>query len=699
MFKKVETEWGGRPFSLESGQIAKQANGAAVVRYGDSMVLVTVVASENRRENIDYFPLTVDYQEKTFSAGKIPGGFYKREGKPSDKEIVTCRCIDRPIRPLFPEGFFEEIQIIATLLSADPEHEPDILAIIGASAALEVSDIPFRGPIAGVRVGRIEGQLICNPTLQQIKEGDLDLVVAGSREAVVMVEGSAKELPEEAFIEAIAFAHQSIQKILDLQEELKQAIGKPKLPFPSPEINESLFARIKELAYVKLKETVQIPKKQERYQRLDELGEEVKAALLPEFEEEQKSISPYLQKLEKEIIRKMIIEEQRRIDGRSTTDIRPISCEVGILPRTHGSALFTRGETQVLVTTTLGTSEDEQRLDSLIGETFKRFMLHYNFPPFSVGEVRPMRGPSRRDIGHGNLAERAITPILPQDPDFPYTIRIVSEVLESNGSSSMATVCGSTLALMDGGVPIKTSAAGIALGLIKEGEQVAILSDILGDEDHIGDMDFKVAGTIKGITGFQMDVKISGITSEIFKKALYQAREGRLYILDKMKEAIIEPRPDISMYAPRIKTIQIPPEKIRDVIGPGGKIIRSIVDQTGVKIDIEDSGEIHIASANIEALEKAIKIIRDLTRKAEPGELYLGKVKKITDFGAFVEILPGTEGLVHISQMDHGRVNSVRDVLSEGDDVLVKVLSIDPTGKIRLSRKEALGHVPQDDIR
>lgn len=699
MFKKVETEWGGRPFSLESGQIAKQANGAAVVRYGDSMVLVTVVASENRRENIDYFPLTVDYQEKTFSAGKIPGGFYKREGKPRDKEIITCRCIDRPIRPLFPEGFFEEIQIIATLLSADPEHEPDILAIIGASAALEVSDIPFRGPIAGVRVGRIEGQLICNPTLQQIEEGDLDLVVAGSREAVVMVEGSAKELPEEAFIEAIAFAHQSIQKILDLQEELKQAIGKPKLPFPSPEINESLFARIKELAYVKLKETVQIPKKQERYQRLDELGEEVKAALLPEFEEEQKSISPYLQKLEKEIIRKMIIEEQRRIDGRSTTDIRPISCEVGILPRTHGSALFTRGETQVLVTTTLGTSEDEQRLDSLIGETFKRFMLHYNFPPFSVGEVRPMRGPSRRDIGHGNLAERAIIPILPQDPDFPYTIRIVSEVLESNGSSSMATVCGSTLALMDGGVPIKTSAAGIALGLIKEGEQVAILSDILGDEDHIGDMDFKVAGTIKGITGFQMDVKISGITSEIFKKALYQAREGRLYILDKMKEAIIEPRPDISMYAPRIKTIQIPPEKIRDVIGPGGKIIRSIVDQTGVKIDIEDSGEIHIASANIEALEKAIKIIRDLTRKAEPGELYLGKVKKITDFGAFVEILPGTEGLVHISQMDHGRVNSVRDVLSEGDDVLVKVLSIDPTGKIRLSRKEALGHVPQDDIR
>lgn len=699
MFKKVETEWGGRPFSLESGQIAKQANGAAVVRYGDSMVLVTVVASENRRENIDYFPLTVDYQEKTFSAGKIPGGFYKREGKPSDKEIVTCRCIDRPIRPLFPEGFFEEIQIIATLLSADPEHEPDILAIIGASAALEVSDIPFRGPIAGVRVGRIEGQLICNPTLQQIEEGDLDLVVAGSREAVVMVEGSAKELPEEAFIEAIAFAHQSIQKILDLQEELKQAIGKPKLPFPSPEINESLFARIKELAYVKLKETVQIPKKQERYQRLDELGEEVKAALLPEFEKEQKSISPYLQKLEKEIIRKMIIEEQRRIDGRSTTDIRPISCEVGILPRTHGSALFTRGETQVLVTTTLGTSEDEQRLDSLSGETFKRFMLHYNFPPFSVGEVRPLRGPSRRDIGHGNLAERAIIPILPQDPDFPYTIRIVSEVLESNGSSSMATVCGSTLALMDGGVPIKTSAAGIALGLIKEGEQVAILSDILGDEDHIGDMDFKVAGTIKGITGFQMDVKISGITSEIFKKALYQAREGRLYILDKMKEAIIEPRPDISMYAPRIKTIQIPPEKIRDVIGPGGKIIRSIVDQTGVKIDIEDSGEIHIASANIEALEKAIKIIRDLTRKAEPGELYLGKVKKITDFGAFVEILPGTEGLVHISQMDHGRVNSVRDVLSEGDDVLVKVLSIDPTGKIRLSRKEALGHVPQDDIR
>jgi len=698
MYKKVETEFGGRPLSIETGRVAKQANGAVVIRYGDSVLLVTAVSSENLRE-IDYFPLTVDYQEKTFSAGKIPGGFYKREGKPSDKEIVTSRCIDRPIRPLFPDGFFDEVQIIATLLSADPEIEPDILAIIGASAALEISDIPFQGPIAGVRVGRVEKKLICNPTIQQVNEGDLDLIVAGSRDAVVMVEGSAKELHEYTFVEAIEFAHQSIQKILDLQEELKATAGKPKRSFQAPEVNESLASQVRELATDKIREAVQIPKKLERYQRIDEIKEEVTAALLPEFEGEEKTISACIEELKKEIIRKMIIEEKRRIDGRSNTDIRPITCEVGILPRAHGSALFTRGETQVLVTTTLGTSEDEQRLDSLIGENFKRFMLHYNFPPYSVGEVKFLRGPSRRDIGHGNLAERALTPVIPRDTDFPYTIRIVSEVLESNGSSSMATVCGASLSLMDGGVPIKTPVAGIALGLIKEGEEVAILSDILGDEDHIGDMDFKVAGTKNGITGFQMDVKISGITSDILKKALYQAREGRMYILDKMQAVIRKPRPDISPYAPRIETIHIPPEKIKDLIGPGGKVIRSIIDHTGVKIDIEDSGEVHIASANVESLKKAIKEIQDLTRKAEPGEIYLGKVKKITDFGAFVEILPGTEGLIHISELDRGRVRNVRDVLNEGDEVMVKVLHIDRMGKIRLSRKEALGHVPKDHLK
>ena len=698
MFKKVETELGDRLFSIETGHMAKQAHGAVVVRYGDSMVLVTVVSTENKKEGMDYFPLTVDYQEKTFSAGKIPGGFYKREGKASDKEIIASRCIDRPIRPLFPEGFFDEVQIIATLLSADPEMEPGILAITGASAALEISDIPFQGPIAGVRIGRVQGKLICNPTLQQIKAGDLELIVAGSRDAVVMVEGSAKELPEEAFVEAIAFAHQSIQKILDLQDELKATVGKTKRVFKVPEVNELLVSKVKEMASSKIREAVQISQKLERYQRLDEIDEEVKAALLPEFGGEEKNISDYIWKIKKEVIRKMVTDEKRRIDGRGTTDIRPISCEVSVLPRTHGSALFTRGETQVLVTTTLGTSDDEQRLDSLIGETFKRFMLHYNFPPFSVGEVKFLRGPSRRDIGHGNLAERAIIPVLPQDTEFPYTIRIVSEVLESNGSSSMATVCGASLSLMDGGVPIKTPVAGIALGLVKEGDKVAILSDILGDEDHIGDMDFKVAGTRKGITGFQMDVKIKGITSDVLTNALFQAREGRMFILEKMETGISQPRPDISIYAPRIQTIRIPQEKIKDVIGPGGKVIRGIVDQTGVKIDIQDSGDVYIASANVDSLNKAIKMIQDLTRTAEPGEIYVGKVKKVTDFGAFVEILPGTEGLVHISQLDHSRVKSVRDVLNEGDEVLVKVLDIDRNGKIRLSRKEALGNVSQDRI-
>ncbi len=695
MIKTVETEVGGRPLSIETGRIAKQASGAVIVRCCDSMVLVTAVSTENKRD-IDYFPLMVDYQEKTFSAGKIPGGFFKREGRPSEKEILTARCIDRPIRPMFPKGFFDEVQIVATLLSADPEVEADVLAITGASAALEISDIPFQGPIAGVRVGRVNGEFICNPTPEQTKEGDLDLVVAGSKEAVVMVEGSARELPEHAFVDAIDFAHENIRKIVSIQEELKQAVDSPKKAFQPPEIDPTLFSRVKELAYDKIREAVQIRQKLDRYARLDEIEEEVIAALLLEFEDSEKAVGNILHDFKREIVRSLVLEQKRRIDGRGTADIRPISCEVGILPRTHGSGLFTRGETQVLVTTTLGTSEDEQRLDSLLGESFKRFMLHYNFPPFSVNEVKFLRGPSRRDIGHGNLAERAISPMLPQDVDFPYTIRIVSEVMESNGSSSMATVCGATLALMDGGVPIKRPVAGIALGLMKEGDRIAVLSDILGDEDHIGDMDFKVAGTREGITAFQMDVKSSGISSDILEQALQQAKEGRLLILDKMNEAIQQPRSDISVYAPRIKTIFIPIEKIKDLIGPGGKTIRGIVDETGVKIDIEDSGEVYIASANAEALDRAVQIIRDLTRKAEQGEIYLGKVKRIMDFGAFVEILPGTEGLVHISQLENRRVEKVTDVLKEGDEVMVKVLSIDPSGKIRLSRKEALGHVSKD---
>jgi len=697
MLKTVETEVVGRLLTIETGRLAKQASGSVTVRYGDSVVLVTAVSRENLREDIDYFPLTVDYLEKTFSAGKIPGGFYKREGKPSDKEIITARCIDRPIRPLFPKGFFDEVQIIATLLSADPGIESDVLAITGASAALVISDIPFNGPVAGVRVGRINGNLICNPTFDQSKEGDLDLVVAGTREAVVMVEGSALELPEEAFVEALDFAHRNILKIIQIQDELRNAAGKPKKIFQAPAVDEALVTRVKTMARDQLYEAVQIPQKQERYGRIDTIKSDIVTALSTEFEGKEKAIVKVLEDLQQEIIRKMVIEEKHRLDGRQNTEIRPISCDVSVLPRTHGSALFTRGETQVLVITTLGTSEDEQRLDSLIGEQFKRFMLHYNFPPFSVGEVKFLRGPSRRDIGHGNLAERSLSPVLPQDKDFPYTIRIVSEVLESNGSSSMATVCGSSLALMDGGVPIRTPVAGIAMGLIKEGDAVAVLSDILGDEDHIGDMDFKVAGTRQGITGFQMDVKAAGnITQEILKQALYQAREGRLFILNKMNEALQAPRADISIYAPRIRTIQIPTDRIRDVIGPGGKVIRGIVEQTGAKIDIEDSGDVHIASANMESLEKAIKIIQDLTRKAEPGEIYLGKVKRIMDFGAFVEILPGIEGLVHISQLDQNRVERVTDILKEGDEVMVKVLSIDQAGKIRLSRKEALGYVPKN---
>ena len=496
MMKTVETEIGGRTLSIETGRIAKQANGSVMVRYGDSVVLVTAVSSENKRD-IDYFPLTVDYQEKTFSAGKIPGGFFKREGRSTEKEILTARCTDRPIRPLFPDGFFKEVQIIATLLSADPEVEADILAITGASAALEISDIPFHGPVAGVRIARVNGEFVCCPTVEQTAEGDLDLTVAGSRDAVVMVEGSARELPEDAFIEAIEFAHENIRKIIAIQDELKAAVGKPKKPFQPPVVDEALVSRLKEMATDKIREAVQISQKLERYGKLDEIEAEITEALLPEYEGQEKAIAEILHDIKKKVIRTMVIEAGHRLDGRKNTDIRTITCDVGILPRTHGSALFTRGETQALVTATLGTSDDEQRIDALLGESFKRFMLHYNFPPFSVGETKMLRGPSRRDVGHGNLAERSLIPMLPQDTDFPYTIRIVSEILESNGSSSMATVCGATLSLMDGGVPIKRPVAGIALGLIKEGDKVAVLSDILGDEDHIGDMDFKVAGTRK----------------------------------------------------------------------------------------------------------------------------------------------------------------------------------------------------------
>jgi len=690
MIKKVETEWGGRTLSIETGKVAKQTSGAVIVQYGDSIVLVTAVASKEPREKISFFPLTVDYQEMTYAAGKIPGGFFKREGRPSEREILTSRFIDRPLRPLFPDGFTHEVQIIATVLSADAENHPDILAIIGASAALEISDIPFKGPIAGIRIGRIDNQFIINPSCEQLEKNTLELIIAGSREAIVMVEGEADIQPEEVILDALSFGHQSLMNILDIQQELKSALGKTKIAFNPPSLDETLYQAVSSIANDKIKQAIRISDKLERNETLRQIGKSTLEELLPEHEDKETEISSILDKMEAEVIRGFITRERERIGGRGFDEIREISCEAGILPRAHGSALFTRGETQVLASTTLGTTSDEQRIDSLLQNGSKSFMLHYNFPPFSVGEVKFLRGPSRREIGHGVLAEKAIAKVLPSNDEFPYTIRIVSEILESNGSSSMATVCGSILSLMDAGVPIKNPVAGIALGLIKGDDEFIILSDILGDEDHIGDMDFKVAGTREGITALQMDIKITGITTEILKKALSQAREGRLFILDKMETALKEPRPSLSIWAPRIATIQLKTEKIGDVIGPGGKVIKSITEQTGAKIEIDDTGKVNIYSSSSEAVEKAMKMIQEIVQEAEVNKIYLGKVRRIMDFGAFVEIFPGTDGLVHISQLAEGHVRNVRDILKEGDEVKVKVLEIDKQGKIRLSRKEAL---------
>jgi polyribonucleotide nucleotidyltransferase len=689
---KKEFEWNGRSFLMEAGDLAKQASGSVRVQYGETVVLVTAVASKAPREGVDFFPLMVDYQEMTYAAGRIPGGFFKREGRPSEKEILTSRLIDRPLRPLFPKGYINEVQIVATVLSADEENDPDILGMIGASAALEISDIPFCGPIAGVRVGRIDGKLVCNPINTELKKSEIDLIIAGNREGIVMVEGGANFIAEDVMLEALIFGHQSLQKILDIQEEMKREIGRPKVTVPLPVVDSELKEKVTSFSADRMRAALQVRNKAERHKAMDDLYLEAVEKFSGENGEKKNDVTMIFSDLEREIVRNMILKEKRRIDGRGLKDIRPIDCRVGVLPRTHGSALFTRGETQVLAVTTLGTSSDEQKIDSLIGETYKSFMLHYNFPPFSVGEVRPLRGPSRREIGHGALAEKSIARILPDNDNFPYTIRIVSEVLESNGSSSMATVCGSSLSLMDAGVPVKTAVAGIAMGLIKEGNEVAVLTDILGDEDHIGDMDFKVSGTREGITGFQMDIKISGLTHEIMKQALAQAREGRIFILDKMAETLEQSRPALSSRAPRIVTIMVKQDKIRDVIGPGGKTIRSIIEQTGVKIEIDDTGKANIASNDLESLEKAIKIIKEITQEAEVDKIYLGKVKKIVDFGAFVEILPGTDGLVHISQLAPGHVKNVRDVLKEGDEVMVKVIEIDRQGKIKLSRKEALGH-------
>ena len=690
MLKKIEVEFHGRPLSIEVGRMAKQADGAALVRYGETVVLVTAVAVKEIRADTDFFPLTVDYQEKTFAAGKIPGGFFKREGRPSEKEILTCRLIDRSIRPLFSGGLRCETQIIATVLSADRENDPDVVAMLGTSLALEVSDIPFNGPLAGVRVGRVEGEWVINPTQSQLRDSDVDVFLSASRDAIVMVEGGARVVPEDEILEALFLGHKAIQPLLDYQDEIKREVGKAKRPIPLVEKDKALIRRVEERGREKILAAIAIAEKQERYKRLDDVKSEVVAQLLAEHPDKEKEIKAIFEELKKAYFRKQIVKEGRRIDGRGLKDVRPITCEIEVLPRTHGSALFTRGETQALVVTTLGTTSDEQKIDALIGEHYKKFMLHYNFPPFSVGEVKFLRGPSRRDIGHGALAERALLPILPREEDFPYTIRVVSEVLESNGSTSMATVCGGSLSLMDAGVPSAAPVAGIAMGLIKEGEQVRVLSDILGDEDHLGDMDFKVAGTREGVTALQMDIKISGVTREVMRQALYEAREGRLRILDVMGKTIAQPRRELSGHAPRIITLKVKPEKIREIIGPGGKVIRGIVEETGVKMDVEDDGTVMIASNDEAASRKAVEMVQRITAEAEIGKIYRGTVRKIMDFGAFVEIFPGTDGLVHISQLAPERVRRVTDVLKEGDEVLVKVLEIDKQGKIRLSRKEAM---------
>ena len=682
---------GGRPLSIQTGKIAKQASGSAVVQYGETIVLVTVVAANEARTGMDFLPLTVEYQEKIYAAGRIPGNYFRREiGRPSEKETLTARLIDRPIRPLFPKDWRYEIQLIATVLSMDRENDPDMLAMIGASAALEISDIPFAGPIAGVRMGRIDGEWRVNPFLPDWEESDLSVIVAASETGVVMVEGGAKEASEADMIEAIYRGHEAVQPIIELQKKLKDAVGKVKRTHEAPETDEALAERLKEAAAGRIREAVTVPAKVERGATLRQVKQEIFEGLGEEYADRRGEVMGILGKLQKEICRAMILEEGRRIDGRAFDEVRPIVCETGVLPRPHGSALFTRGETQVLATMTIGSGQDEQRVETLSGEENKRFMLHYNFPPFSVGEVKRFMGPSRRDIGHGGLSTRAIAAVLPPPEVFDYTIRVVSEVLESNGSSSMGTVCSGILALMDGGVPVAAPVSGIAMGLVKEGDQVAILTDILGDEDHTGDMDFKVAGTREGITAIQMDIKILELPRDIVEKALEQARVGRLHILDRMVETLSEPRKDISPYAPKVTTIMINPDKIRDIIGPGGKVIRAIQNETNTRLEVDDSGAVKIAAATQEECEAAIRQIQELTAEPEVGEIYEGKVVKTTDFGAFVQILPGTDGLVHISQLDTKRVGKVTDVVKEGDDLRVKVLEISRDGKIRLSRKAVL---------
>ncbi|WPB79852.1 polyribonucleotide nucleotidyltransferase [Archangium violaceum] len=694
MHLKKSVKIGDTELSIETGHMAKQADGAVVVRYGDTVLLVTAVSAREKKD-VDFLPLTVEYQEKLYSAGRIPGSYFKREGRLTEKETLASRIVDRSCRPLFPDGYAYETQVIASVISADPEHEGDIHGITGASAALWVSDIPFNGPIAGIRVGRVDGKLIANPTRKQRELSDIDLVMAVSREAVVMVEGGAEEVSEADMVAALEFGKQSALPVLDLQDELRRALNKTVRNYDRiAAVAEDLKAKVRALAWDGIVQGYTIKEKAARYDALSKAKKEALSKLKEQLGE---GYTSQVEKHAKSVVEDLKYEHMRtltvnggRIGGRGHDKVRDITNEVGVLPRTHGSALFTRGETQALVVATLGTAEDEQRLELLGGMSFKRFMLHYNFPPFSVNETKPLRGPGRREVGHGALAERALRNMLPPSEKFPYTVRLVSDILESNGSSSMASVCGGTLALMDAGVPIKAPVAGIAMGLVKEGDQIAILSDILGDEDHLGDMDFKVCGTSKGITSIQMDIKITGLTTEIMSRALEQARQGRLHILGEMLKTMAEPRKEISAYAPRITTIQIRPEFIKNVIGPGGKVIKDIIARTGAVINIDDSGRVDIASSNVDSVKAAIAMVQALTREAEIGKIYTGTVRKIAEFGAFVELFPGTDGLIHISELSDKRVKSVSDVLNEGDEVLVKVISIDKTGKIRLSRKEAM---------
>ena len=684
-------EVGGKTFSFETGRFAKQADGAVMVRYADTMVLATVVSAKEIKEGQDYFPLQVEYREKTSAAGKIPGGFFKREGRPTEKEILSSRLIDRPIRPMFPEAYFNETQVLVTVYSSDSQHDSDVLGACAASAALMVSDAPFDGPIAEVRIGRIDGQFVINPTHDQLEHSDLDAIVAGTETSIVMVEGESKEISEADMIQGLKAAHEAIKGLCRVQVELAREVAKSKRPVVPKQFPEDLTADVKRLGAAKIKElSLTVLAKEERAEATAKVYEEVNQALAEKYPEQSETINTILHDLEYHAMRSTILEQGKRLDGRGLTDIRKITCEVGLLPRTHGSALFTRGETQSLTTATLGTKRDEQTLEGLMEETTKRFMLHYNFPPFSVGEIGRVSGPGRREIGHGNLAERALKNLIPSEAEFPYTIRIVSDILESNGSSSMATVCAGSLALFDAGVPNKRPIAGIAMGLVKEGDKVAILSDILGNEDHLGDMDFKVAGTTEGITAFQMDIKIQGITLEIMEKALAQAKVGRFHILDVMSQSLANPRPELSEYAPRLQTIKIPVDMIGSLIGPGGKNIRQLVKDSGAEVNVEDDGTVTVAAVLKESADKAMDYIRKLTELPEVGKVYPATVKKIMEFGAFVEILPGKEGLVHISQLDTNRVEKVEDLFKVGDALEVKLMAIDSEGRLSLSRKALL---------